>query len=245
MSDGSTGQWKPEDFFNQQKMLAFMIRQLLSGAGTCCGVQVIACSNSGGLVGSGTVTVQPLINQMTGDKKPVPHGQLYSVPYCRIQGGANAFIIDPQAGDVGLVFFTSRDNTAIRTAALGQGLAAGAKPMNPATFRQYDWSDGWYVGGFCNGVPTQYIMFNGQKISMLALTEIDITAPTVKITASTEFNVVSPDSEFTGTVHTTGTVAADTEVQQGTGGTAVHLSTHKHGGVTTGTGESAVPVPGT
>lgn len=235
----TTGQWNPTDLWTQQKNILFMIKQQISKMATAAVVQVVSCSNAGGLSAVGTVTVQPLVNQMTGAQIPIPHGQLYKVPYSRWQGGKNAFIIDPQPGDTGLCVFTSRDSTIVRTNALGQGLALLRAFFNPSTRRQYDWSDGWYFGGFLNSEPTQYVQFDGQNINIVALSEVNITAPTINLNASTQFNVTSPQSEFSGNVHTPETITGDTDVIGGN----VSLKTHLTSEVSIGTDDSGPPVP--
>lgn len=234
----TTGQWNPSDLWTQQKNILFMIKQQITKIATAAIVQVVDCTNAGGLSAVGTVTVQPLINQMTGAQIPIPHGKLFKVPYYRIQGGLNAIILDPQPGDIGLCIFTSRDSTIVRTNALGQGLALLKSFFSPSTKRQYDWSDGWYFGGFLNAMPTQFVQFNGNDINVLAISQINLTAPTVNINASSKFNVVSPDSEFSATIHTPGTITGDTDViADGISGKG-----HTHSGVTAGSSDTGPPV---
>lgn len=234
----TTGQWKPTDIYTNQGMLLYMIKQLIARIATAAVVQVVSCSNTGGLAAVGTVTVQPLITQVTGDKVPVPHGKLFKVPYNRLQGGLNAVILDPQPGDIGICVFMSRDSSIVRQNALGKGLAVLKAFFTPSTLRRYSWSDGWYIGGFLNAVPNQYVQFSGRKVNVVALDEITLTAPIVTVNASTEFHVVSPDSEFSATIHTPGTITGDTDVIAN--GTSGH--THLHGGVATGSGDTGPPV---
>ena len=125
--------------------------------------------------------------------------------------------MDPQPNDIGLMVFCSRDISAV--------LAAMAA-ANPGSFRVFDWADGVYVMGVPLGVtPTQYVQFlnGGGGIKVTSPTKITLTAPTVEIDASTEFKVVSPDSEFSGNITAQGTVTGVTQVVQGSGGSAVHL----------------------
>jgi len=56
------------------------------------------------------VSVQPLVNQVDGQGNPTQHGIINGVPVFRLQGGANAIIADPVAGDIGLLATASRDN---------------------------------------------------------------------------------------------------------------------------------------
>ena len=91
-----------------------------------------------------------LVNQQNAAGIGIAEGQLVNLPYMRIQGGANAVIIDPQPGDIGIAVFASRDISTV---------IATKKQANPATFRMYDFSDGLYLGGVLNGVPSQYVQF--------------------------------------------------------------------------------------
>jgi hypothetical protein len=82
---------------------------------------------------------------------------------------------------------------------------------NPGSRRRYDWADGIYIGGVLNGTPTEFVKFSNGG-------GITITTPgTLAINA----NVV-----ITGTVTNNGVNIS---------------STHKHGGVQTGSGTSGVP----
>src|SRR5574337_340077 len=82
---------------------SFLIRQTLNQISTATLVQVKAVTNSGGVSPVGFVDVLPLVNQLDGYSNAVPHGVVHNVPYFRLQGGANAVIIDPQVGDIGKI----------------------------------------------------------------------------------------------------------------------------------------------
>jgi hypothetical protein len=115
-------------------------------------------SNDGGVSPVGTVDVRPLVHQMAGNRTAVPHGVIYKIPYMRLQGGANAIILDPQVGDIGMCGFCSRDSSTV---------VATRKAALPASLRKYNWSDGLYIGGFLNAVPTQYIRFSDDGIGIV------------------------------------------------------------------------------
>jgi hypothetical protein len=160
----------------------------------------------------------------------VPHGIVHSVPFIRIQGGANAIIIDPQVGDIGIAIFADRDTT---------GVEANKAQANPGSGRRFDMADAMYIGGLLNGVPSQYVQFNTSGITIVSPTqvelqapEVQIVAPVVVINASTSFSVTSPAINLTGNVATTGLLTNNT-VDVG--------SPHTHGGVTTGTGRTGFP----
>jgi len=158
------GNQTPTSATDDYNSLVFVIGQVLAQLQTVTLVRVMAVSNDGGVSPVGTVDVQPLVNQMTGNRQPVAHGTIFNVPYFRLQGGGSAVILDPKVGDIGMCAFASRDISAVKTA---------KGPANPGSFRQFDWADGLYFGGLLNGVPTQYVRFHAGGI--------DIKAPTITL----------------------------------------------------------------
>lgn len=181
------GQQNQSTTNDEYNMLVFVIQSLLQKLQTVTLVRVEAVSNSGGVSPVGTVDVRPLVNQMTGNREAVPHGTIYGVPYFRLQGGANAIILDPQVGDIGMCAFASRDISAVKVA---------KGPANPGSIRKFDWADGLYFGGMLNGVPAQYVRFSEDGI--------ELKAPTVTVTGNlvvTGTAVAGPD-EISLTTHT-------------------------------------------
>ena len=158
-------------------------------------MQVVAVYGTG-LNPTGTVDVLPLVNQVNGRGNPTPHGIVPRLPFFRVQGGANAVVIDPVVGDIGLAVFADRDVSTVKTT---------RAQANPGSFRQHDMADGFYLGGFLNGVPTQYVKFTSEGIDI-------VSSGTVAITSA-------------GLTHNGVNIG----------------STHKHGGVQTGTSDTGVP----
>lgn len=223
---------QPSDVANEYATTRFIIEALLSRVSTCTLVRVVACTNDGGLSAVGTVDVQPLVNQIAGDGSAWPHGQLFRLPYCRAQGGVNAVILDPQPNDIGLVVFASRDISAIKSDA---GKAQAANPatrgLNPGTKRQFDMSDGLYIGGLLNGTPEQFVRFHAGGLELLSPTKITLDAPTIELKG----DVVQTDGDITAT----GSITAEGDVV----GEGISLHDHTHGGVTAGGGNTAPPNP--
>ena len=158
-SQVSLGSLKPWSSFGEFNNLSFLIQQALSKLQTATLVQVQSCSNDGGVSPIGTVNVLPLVNQLDGNGNPTPHVTVYGLPYLRIQGGANAVVIDPQPGDIGVAVFASRDiSTVQRTKA----------QANPGSSRRFSFSDGIYLSTVISAAaPQQYIQFNSDGISIL------------------------------------------------------------------------------
>lgn len=220
---------------NDYNTIAFVFRMLMSKVQTATLVEIVSCTNTGGLSPVGRVTVQPLVNQMSGQRQATPHGQIFNAVYSRMTGGANAVIMDPEPGDVGLMAFCSRDISAVVT---GNGAQA-----NPGSLRWFDWADGVFMGAVPLGVtPTQYVRFlqAGAGIEVVSPQKITLRAPTVEIDASDQLIVNSPDSEFSGNITAQGTITGVTDVVFGSDSTSAVSHTHP----TAAPGAPSPPTPG-
>lgn len=223
---------QPSDVATEYATMRFVIESLMSRLATCTLVRVVACTNDGGVSPVGTVDVQPLVNQIAGNGSAMPHGQLYKLPYVRAQGGTSAIILDPKPGDLGLACFASRDISAIKSATgTAQARASGTRGLNPGSKRQYNMSDGLYVGGLLNAVPTQYVRFSADGVTVVSPDTIRLQAPTIELAG----DVVQTDGDITAT----GSITAEGDVV----GEGVSLHDHVHSGVTSGGGTSGPPVP--
>ena len=185
---GAAGQQTSADDYTAQSFLIWQILRQISGAKL---VRVVSVTNSGGVSPVGFVDVQPLVNQLDGWNNAMPHGTVYHLPYFRLQGGANAVIIDPQVGDIGVAVIEDRDISSVK---------ATKAQANPGSKRIFDIADGLYLGGFLNGTPTQYIQFSTAGVAIVSPTKISHTAPVIEFNASTAFNVNSPQSTFSAAV---------------------------------------------
>lgn len=231
----AVGQQTGADVATDWMALQFAIRQILSRTATCALVKVVRCSNSGGVSPVGTVDVQPVVNMVDGDGATWEHKNLYKLPYIRLQGGANAIILDPQPGDLGLAWFASRDISAAKSPEGVAALKGGANGVPPGSERQFDMSDGLYMGGLLNGVPTQYVRFSEGGVTVLSPTKVTVEAPTIELKG----NVVQTggDASFAQDVAVGDTLTAATDVVGG----GKSLATHVHSGVTTGGGNTGPP----
>lgn len=199
-SSPPTGYAQPGDTSAGLAGHALLVRNILSRVSTAMPVMVQAVSAPVGLNPVGYVDVLPLVNQIDGAGQPTPHGTVYHLPYFRLQGGANAVIIDPAIGDIGIAVFASHDISAVK---------ATKKQANPGSRRRHSMADGMFLGGILNGTPTQYVMFDATGITVVSPTAVRIQAPTVAIT---------------GNLTATGGITAG----QGTGD-QVTLQGHQHG----------------
>lgn len=219
---GFAGYQDPQDVVDESGAQEFLINSIVGRLATTMLVKVMAVTTTGAVAPVGFVDVTPMVNQIDGVGNPTPHTTIHNLPHFRLQGGANAVIIDPVVGDIGFAVFCSRDiSTAKRTKATA----------NPGSLRRHDWADGLYVGGVLNAAPTQYVQFNTSGITIQSPTQITLTAPNITINGTTAVAINGPTT-VDGNVSTTGTLTNN--------GHAVG-STHEHTN-SGGTGIGGPPV---
>jgi hypothetical protein len=207
----------PEDATSEHNRLSYLIRSLIGRMATTTIVRIVAVESAGELAPVGFVDVNPLVAMIDGGGKATPHGTIHRVPYMRLQGGINAVIIDPVVGDIGIAVFASGDISAVKN---------NKGPSNPGSRRRNSFADALYIGGVLNGVPQQYIRFSSDGIEVKGAAIKLIGPVTIQGTLST-----------TDDVSITGKLTATTDVLAG----IVSLKSHKHTGVTPGTGVSGPP----
>lgn len=171
-SSGYYGTQQPEHGGDEYNAIAFVVRSILNGRNFAALVRVVNVTAPGGVALSGTVDVQPLVNQLDGQGNAVPHGVVNDLPYMRAQGGANAIILDPQPGDIGIAIFCDRDCSSV---------VAARDVANPGSLRRSDMADGVYLGGLLNGAPTQYVMFGQTGITITTPASVIINSPNVEL----------------------------------------------------------------
>ena len=221
MSYGQQGPGTPANEFNA---LSFIVQQALLRMQTVTLVKVVAVHGAG-VVPVGTVDVQPLVNQMTGNRQSVPHGTVYGLPFFRLQGGANAIICDPQPGDIGMCGFASRDISAVKSTKAA---------ANPGSFRTFDYADGLYIGGFLGVAPTQYLKFdNTAGVTLVSTVKVTIQAPVIELDGATSVTINTPTLNLT---------PSGTTVVGASGGSLTvdgrSFLSHTHTGVQTGGGNT-------
>ena len=85
------------DHFNA---LMFIAKQVLSGAWTITLAKVKSVTNAGEVKDTGTVSLQPLVNQVDAQGNATPHGTISNAIYFRYGGKDGAIICDPAVGDI-------------------------------------------------------------------------------------------------------------------------------------------------
>lgn len=205
--------------------MAFLVQQMLGKIQTVTLVRIESCTNSGGLSDVGFVDVKPMVNQVDGQGLPTPHATIYGIPYLRIQGGRNAVIIDPEPGDIGICVFANRDISRIK---------ATRAPGSPGSLRQFSFSDGMYLGGILNGIPSQYVQFSSAGIKIVSPTAVLLEAPTVDINASEACTITTP----TFTVNGESVFNGHVDMPNGAAINGREFLDHAHGNVQPGSGQS-------
>ena len=187
--------------------LTFVMQQLLARVQTAAIVRVTAVT-PGGHGPVGRVDVQPLVNQVDAAGNATPHEAIPNLLYFRLQGGANAIIIDPTVGDTGIAVFCSRDSSKVK---------ASGDQANPGSRRRFSWSDGIYFGICLGGdAPTQLVEFLAGGINITTPGTLTLNAGQV---------VINGPITHTGTFWSNGKdIGSDhrhTGVTTGTGNTGV------------------------
>jgi hypothetical protein len=177
-----------------------------------------------------TCTVQPSIMAVQFSNKNAENINLPLLVDCPIQfpsGGGCTLTFPILAGDECLVVFSSR----CIDAWWQQG---GIQPQ--AEMRLHDLSDGFVLLGVRSLPKVAELGFISTNSVQLrtddGLSYIDLNPTTHNVT------IVAPLTTINGDVQVNGTLTASTDVIGG----GKSLKTHKHGGVTTGAGQTGVPV---
>lgn len=206
--------------------ISFMVNSIIGRKAIATIVKVIAIKAAGEVSAVGYLDCQPMVAQIDGYGKIVEFGPLYNLPYIRIQGGANAVIIDPQIGDIGLAVFCEQDIGTVKTT---------RQNGPPGSRRRNDRGDGIYVGGILNQSPAQYVQFSSDGIKIRSPKKITLDAPEI------DFNgliIQTAGDASSGSVSLIGPLTVTNDVTAT--GTSVH--THLHSGVTAGSADTGQPI---
>lgn len=166
-----SGTQRPQDQNSDFNAMNAAIRRILSMMGQEIPVKVVAV-HGGGIAPTGEVDVMPAVMQQDGSGVTYPHGTIYGVPYIRIQGGAQAIICDPVAGDLGYIICSSRDISSVK---------ANRDISAPGSFRQKDFADAVYFGGLLNAAPTEYIGFVDGNVVVQTAGQFIVNAASMQV----------------------------------------------------------------
>jgi hypothetical protein len=205
-----------------------------------------------------TIEAQPAVNGrqrlINGNWVYIAMPKLVDVPVCWMGGGGATWTFPIQPGDECLVVFSSR----CIDAWYAQGFLApntqdnNGNPVNfgnnPTDFRMHDLSDGFALVGV-RSQPRKFSTFDNSTARLRTdddscYVEFDPTNKKVNILANGGINMNGVTIDASGNLTSPATVTGQTQVVAKTGGSAVHLSTHIHGGVQTGGSNTAAPTAG-
>lgn len=164
--------------------------------------------------GSGAVYVDatPLICETAADGTALEPVSIPRLPFFRYQHGTAAVICDPKVGDVGLAIFAQQDVSL---------LDGGNQPQPPGSFRSFDMSDGFYLGGFWGQKPETFIHLEDTgHITITAPQAVTVNTATATVNASDSVKLDTPKTTITGDVTIEKTLTVKEKIT-GSGGLAI------------------------
>lgn len=166
-----------------------------------------------------TVELQPSIQKILANNEAQDRVVLTDVPVIAFGGNGLTIRFPLAKGDTGIVIFCDRDIT------LYKQILDNNKPLStqPQTLRKHDLADGIFI-------PSTF-----SKISTDKTNDIVIQNDS----GSVQFAISTTGIAIKGNITVDGEITA-TDVKTATN---VSLKNHIHGGVTTGSGSTAVPTP--
>lgn len=235
------------DLGSDYNALVFLIKQILSQeVCTAIPVRVDTVERAGTGAGAGTLSATPLVSQTDASGNLIAPVSIPRLPYFRLRHGTAAIVCDPKPGDVGLAIFAQQDCSNVR---------GGADPVVPGSFRSFDMSDGFYLGGLFGPPPTTFIHIEDSgHVHVKAIVKVQVDAPDIEMNAGKKTVINGPqtiinsaDIQLNGAVsaggsdgaaaHFSGSVTADGDVK----GQGTSLHTHTHGGVQGGPSNTGQP----
>ncbi|MCC8189696.1 MAG: hypothetical protein LIP77_03525, partial [Planctomycetes bacterium] len=182
---------------SEYNAISLMIKNhLLRNVCTADVVLVTDVQAGGSAAATGWVTVKPLVCQVDSFNQRIEPVNMFRLPYSRLQGGVAAVVIDPVPGDIGIAIYTKRDSS--------QVAQEQKEPVRPGSYRTFDQSDGFYIGGFLNRAPTVYLEMTQENVIRLVApesitletTHCSIDAETFTVNASERAAINAPTGSF-------------------------------------------------
>ena len=219
---------------NPLNSMEFFIRSLISQVvSTSLPVVVTAVERKGEDAGAGYVTVKPLLQPRNNSGDGLEVTTIPKLPYFRLQHGKAAIICDPKVGDIGLAVVAKHDISNIN---------GSTTPKVPATYRKFDPSDSFYIGGFWGKAPEVFIHLEDEgTIKIKAPTKITMDAPECEVNASTSFTVNSAQINLNGPISGGGSGGADATFTGDVNAKGISLTSHTHAGVQSGNSSTGAP----
>lgn len=227
----------------------FAVKQLIfSTVSTAIPVRVDSVGRNGDGSGAGFLSATPLVAQTDADGNLIPPVSIPRLPYFRLQHGTAAIICDPVPGDVGLAIFAQSDCSKVN---------GGTEPVTPGSFRSFDMSDGFYIGGFWGKKPETFIHIEQAGTVHVVAKTVTTDCQQATVNATTHADVTTPEMKVTGKLTVTGLITGTggLAISGGSGATVngsltttgdvkaagISLDNHVHSGVEGGSGTSGKP----
>ena len=191
---------------SEYNALSFMMEQAIKGmVNTAIPVRVDSCTKPGVGGAAGYVSATPLVQQRGADGKALDTVSIPQLPYFRLQCGSAAVVLDPQPGDIGLAICSQQDSSNVQ--------AGTSDPVQAGSFRCFDLSDSFYVGGFMNQAPQTFVHLDPEKgeAYIKAPTKITIDAPQIELKGALTMGGASGGADtitLDGNVTTNGNITA-------------------------------------
>lgn len=167
-------------FGSEINALDFFVRSIIrNSVSTAIPVVVTEVTRSGTSGRAEYVSAMPLVTQTDADGNAIEAVPIPKLPFFRLQHGTAAIVCDPVVGDVGLAIFAQSDVS---------NNNGSTTPAPPATFRCFDMSDGFYLGGFFGKTPNTFIHIDQSGAVDIKATKVTITASNTEITSTTKIN---------------------------------------------------------
>lgn len=198
---------------SEYNAFVYAVKQLVfSTVSTAIPVRVDEVERPAEGSGAGYLKATPLVAQVDAEGNLVPPVSIPRLPYFRLQHGTAAIICDPAPGDVGLAVFAQSDCSR---------LDGGTEPVTPGSFRSFDMSDGFYIGGFWGKTPETFIHIEQSgavHVKAKTVTTDCETATTncqqATVNADTHADIKAPETKIDGKLTVTGLIT-------GSGGLAI------------------------
>ncbi|AYW18594.1 hypothetical protein DTA24_08000 [Klebsiella sp. P1CD1] len=145
----------PVDSSCDANMLGYVFSRLIGNMTFVKIVKVIEVD-----ISKGIVDLEGLLYTVNANGESLNDGGRYfSIPYLRLQRGVSAVVMNPVAGDIGLMVCCDRDIT---------GIKDNKTASVPTSNRLHSAADGVYLTSIAclSGAPTQYVAFHDSGIDI-------------------------------------------------------------------------------
>lgn len=199
MNNNYSGQ---ENQSNDANAFASSFKKLLTSNYFINVVEVMAVR---GVAPNLVVDVLPLVAEVKSDGGGMIQGsQIFNIPVWRLQRGNSAVIMNPVAGDIGMIAICDNDTSVVR---------ANRKESVPGSKRTHSRSDAIYLGGILNGQPTQFIEFADGAINITTPNPVNVTCSKATIVAPDGVEITAPLAHFSGNITADGNITDNAGTQ--------------------------------